>query len=110
VPVHPVLLKAAAVGLWAAAMGMSFTAADWRLWACLVAGAAVASLAALQQILVTKSTRIYEAQTRAVLTRPFHRGDTGPLPAIIPQQPAPGSEPHARLSVLGRSHGQHASR
>ena len=110
--VHPVSLKAAAVALWAAAMGMSFTRADWRLWGCLVAAAAVASLGALQQTLVARSMRIYEAHTQAVLNRPLYRGDTGPLPRIeIVSQPEPACETApGRLSAPGRPHARHASR
>jgi len=91
VPAYPVFLKAAAVVLWGGAMGMSFTRADWRLWGCLVAAAAVASLAALQQALVARSTRIYEAHTQAVLSRPLYRDPTGPLPAVPAQPAAPAS-------------------
>ena len=106
--IHPVLLRVTAVVLWGGTWAAAAIDADGETWGGLALMAAVVSLGALQQMLVAKSAKIYEAQTRAVLTRPFYRGDTGPLPAI-PLQAVPDDAP-ARPSAAGRHAARHGTR
>lgn len=110
---RPGVLQVTAGGLWAGAIAADAMKADSRVWVPLFAAAAVASWGALQYHLISGWVKADQAMTRAVLTRPVRRDDTGPLAAVttgpipaVSLLPAPGAAPAARH----RQRGQHASR
>ncbi len=105
----PVMLLITSAMLWGGAISADADDAGANIWGPLFGAAGWLTVAGILLYAMLRLTRTYEAMTRAVLSPPFYRGDTGPLPAIIPQ-PAPGCEPAGRLSALGTPPGRHASR
>lgn len=108
----PVILLVISAGLWAGGIGADADGARAGIWVPLLAGGAVFTAAGLHELTAQRAIRVYEALTRAVLNRPFHRGDTGPLPRIelvSPRDPE-RETPSRRPSVPGKRRAQHASR
>lgn len=93
---------------WGAAIAADAVRADDRVWLPLLGAALLASWAAVQARLIDRASDAASAMTRAVLTRPFSRGDSGPMPAI-PLQLA-GNDGPPRPSAAGRHAARRASR
>lgn len=73
-----VLMRAGAAALWAATIGLSFTPADPRLWACALAAASVLSLALICSATVGRRIdKAYVAMAQALITRPDEDGCDG---------------------------------
>lgn len=76
---------AATVALWGCTIGLSFTAADPRLWACSLAAASVLSLALIYDLMVGRRIDLaYVAMAQALITRPDqpqpdHPGEVVPI-------------------------------
>ena len=99
----PLVLLTAAAILWGIGIGTDADGESRRVWIPLVAGGCAMTIAGLHQLTVFRATRASEAMTRAVLTRPLTRFDTGPLPAVQPVPPP-------RLAAVDGHGGQHRKR
>jgi hypothetical protein len=78
-PVKPVILRTSAVVAWGATIAADAANANSRTWAALLTAAAVLSLAALYQVHTARLVKVYEAMTRAILTRPFDSRDASAM-------------------------------
>lgn len=119
---RPAWLYLAAAASWAAAIACDAANASDRIYRPLFSVAITATVITSVHAMLSHHARSNAAVTRAVLTRPFNRDcDTGPIARIMDTGPmrkltgvspqhAGETGPLARVSVLRRPHGQHASR
>ena len=83
-----VLLQTTAALAWITAIAMSFTGADYRLWADARTAAGMLTLAALIKPMAAQAARAVTAVTRIAVTRPPVDGPPSePLPALCPIAP-----------------------
>lgn len=71
-----VFVRAAATAAWVAALALSFTPADQRLWACLLVGAGVLSLSAITCAIAERRVEqridaAYVEMAKAMISRPY---------------------------------------
>lgn len=105
-----IALRVTACTLWAAAIATAALVTEERVFTCILAAAVVASLAALQSAYAERIIRTYDALTRAVITRPLNRSDTGPIPVVTELRPAGRRGQPAGPSSRDRRHARHATR